>query len=991
MSMIPLDDQQTLQQLARDLVQTCPDMRQRAREVALEILHKHRLYKLDPDNVYLHRFATAHSAATFTGWAHNQQPVQSMTLPQLVMQRFNAQDADNADLLGYLSGFYQEGPGADSYDAHNEVALSPQEVLNYFWEIDFCSDFKARIHSFWGSHSDAFRTLAKANFLSKVLEVRHQTPDSALAKCCGEIADALLGGAIWPPTVAQLQEEVSTPEGMRFCTFDIGGYVATDILRIVMSDGRQLLYTPGAVTALHLFADTTELFWWVLINNNYDENRTRFSSHFALKDRGERNDLVGLDHLTDLLYQQWGKQDFAGLNVLDQTVTADPFTWLRDKTHQRMLDDADHALHSNAELRKQLWLGYLGAFNQVFGPLAALDWPIALVTVGAGLAETGLNIDQAVHARTTAERKQAIIGAIVAAITTLFNATFLLDSPGKALAEAGAASEPATLDPQSPPAQEGTGETVTPDEATVPEQSPEEHMQNWVPKPFWPSEATQMLEPFESNVILTGEPGTGKSAGVYLQNGKFYVQIDSLPYQVRFVQELQSWVVIDPENPYSFYGCHIIRLDAEGQWQLAPRPKGHGGAPGWLKIWGRSAEGKPLAPLPASPYEIPQAIRPNLEGASDGLLSGRSYDPFNPMRESACQEFRTRRDQLAADATEFFKTPTLPERPQVPELTASASPKELIQKVFENADGLVLGESHHGIASKRFLIDNAELLRKQKVQVLYMEHYMTDFQQADLDTFNQTGRMPEALDQYVTNQDYGHLTDPLKRYTFRRVMQAAQKNGIRIQSIDCMASYQQAWLERPKGPIRQKMMNFYAHTVIEADQTLRGANRWVALVGNSHSDYFLGIAGVGDLEGALTLRCEDVPVGQPDTIDLDPGMEVTDKKAGTVTLKSDLRLRAAVSNEPPPSPNTPLKPPALRSLEQRLRTPGDYSIETSDGQSVLVNRGRDNTLRRTPIHQEGSFIYIERSDWPWINKRHLPDLTDLHTRLKLHGLRPVPN
>lgn len=111
-------------------------MRQRAREVALEILHKHRLYKLDPDNVYLHRFATAHSAATFTGWAHNQQPVQSMTLPQLVMQRFNAQDADNADLLGYLSGFYQEGPGADSYDAHNEVALSPQEVLNYFWEID---------------------------------------------------------------------------------------------------------------------------------------------------------------------------------------------------------------------------------------------------------------------------------------------------------------------------------------------------------------------------------------------------------------------------------------------------------------------------------------------------------------------------------------------------------------------------------------------------------------------------------------------------------------------------------------------------------------------------------------------------------------------------------------------------------------------------------------------------------------------------------------
>jgi hypothetical protein len=978
-SMIPLSDQHTLQQLAENLVRDCPDMRQRAREVAQEILSEHRLHKLDPDNVYLNRFATAHNAATFTGWAHNQQPIQSMTLPQLVMHRFNAHDADNADLLGYLSGFY---------DAHNEIALNPQEVLNYFWELDFCNDFNTRLHTFWATHSDAFRTLAKANFLSKVLEVRHQSPGSPLAKCCGEVADALLGATTWPPTLEQLEAEAASPQGMRFCTFDIGGYIATDILRVVMDDGRQLLYTPGAEDALHLFADSTELYWWVLINNNYDENRARFSSHFALKDRGERNDYAGLDHLTDLLYEGWGKHTYAGLNILDQSITTDPFTWLRDQAHQRMLDDAAHALHSNAELRKQLWIGYLGAFNQVFGPMAAVDWPVALVIVGAGLAEMGLNIDQAVHARTTAEREQAVIGAILAAVNTLFNALFLISAPGKAASEAAEALKPVPTEPEPLPPEEATPETETTTESQPTDESGEaepedqEQVRAWVPEPFWPSETTKMLEPFEANVILTGETGTGRFEGVYQQEGKFYVSLDELPYQVRFVQEYKSWVIIDPDNPYSFYNNHIVRLDAEGEWQVVPRAKGLGGSPDWLKVWGRSSKAKAPAPLPDSPYEIPQAIRPRLANdPSDNVLSGHHGDIYDPEQQSAYEEFRARRKQLASDAKTFYEAPPLPERPRVPELTASASPKEVIQKVYQNAEGLVVGESHQGIGSKRFLVDNMALLSKQKVQTLYMEHYMTDFQQADLDTFNRTGRMPEALDTYVTAQDTGHGTDPSGRYTFRRVMQAAQKNGIRIQSIDCMASYRQAWLNPPEGPVRQQMMNFYAHTVIEADQTLRGAHRWVALMGNTHSDYFLGVAGVGDLEGALTLRCEDIPAGQPDRIEIDPGREVTESGKGTLHIKSDLRLSAAVLPEAKPVPE----------LEQRLTKAGDYAVEKRDGQATLVNRSRDGALRRTPIKRDGRFIYIERADWPWINNRRLPSLSDLHTSLQLRGLHHVPS
>ncbi|WP_145185431.1 membrane-targeted effector domain-containing toxin [Pseudomonas sp. URMO17WK12:I11] len=976
-SMVSPSDRHTLQQLANDLVTACPDMRQQAREVALDILRQHRLGHLEPDSVYLHRFANAHSASTFSGWAHSQQPIQSFTLPQLVLHRFNAEDADNADLLSYLSGFYLDGPGAASYDAHNEVALKPADVLAYFWQIDFCTDYNQRVDSFWASHADDFRTLSKVNFLSKVLEVRHQAPGSALAKCCGEVAEALLAGAPWPPSLAQLQASVTAPPGMRLCTFDIGGYVATDILRIVLQDGRQLLYTPGAEDALHLFADSTELYWWVLINNNYDENRARFSSHFALKDRGQRGDLVGLDHLTDLLYEGWGKHTYAGLNLRDQTLNEDPFTWLRDQARQRMRDDAEHALQSNADLRKQLWIGYLGAFDQVFGPLAALDWPVALVAVGAGLAEVGLDIDQAVHARTTAQRKAAITGAILAAVGTLFNATFLLGAPGE-LAEPSQTPRPAPPDGEIP-------FTDTQEPAPLePDATAHSETQAWVPKPFWPTQTSRLLAPFETNVLLSTQAGSGRLAGIYAQQGKFYALVDSLPYQVRYVAELQHWVIVDPANPYSFYNCHIIRLDGEGNWQLVPRPKLDGGGMSWLKVWGRSSTSSRMAPLPLSPYEIPEALRPDLSSlanspSSSNVLSGTHVDIGHPEREAALAEFRARRTQLATDAAQFLADPTLPERPAVPELAPSSSAKVMLEGVYQNADGLVVAEAHSGIGSKRLLIENMGTLRKQKVRTLYLEHYMTDFQQADLDTFNRTGRMPQALDRYVNAQDIGHATDPSGRYTFRRLLKQAQKNGIFIQSIDCMASYRQAWAEATPANLRQQMMNFYAHKVIEADQALRGPSKWVALVGNSHSDFYQGVPGIGDLQGAITLRCEDVAIGQPDMLDIDPGLQITLPNQGQLSVKSNLRLRAAV--------RTPEQ--AAASIELRLISAGDYLIDAVDGQQVLVHRGRDGALRRTPIKHDGRFLYLERSDWPWINGRRMPDVSDLHTRLQAKGMRRI--
>lgn len=969
------DDQRALQALAVEIADHCPDMRQQARQIAQQILDQHGLTTLDPDKVYLNCFDRAsNSPRTFSGWQHHEQPFQSMTLPQLVMHRFDAQNADNADLLSYRTGFYSDGQDKDLYNEHNEVALDPRQVLEYFWEIDFSQQFKASMEQFWQQHHDDFRTLAKSMFLSKVLEARIDHPGSALASTATVAAQALAGAHDWPPSLEQLREEVAPGTGVRLCTFDIAGHVATDILRMELENGVQMLYIPGETDALQLFENKAALYLWVLNHNNHADNRARFVGHFALPDRGERDSAIGLNHMIDLLYEGWGRGDYSAINLHDHTISEDAFSWLRDKARQRMHDDAHFVLRSNEDLRKQLWIGYLKAFGKVFGPMAAVDWPVALAVVGAGLAETGLNVDKAINGRTTAERQQGVSAAIIAGINVLFNAT-LLHSAGVAEVEPelGEAAEIGS--------HENAPEHVETAEADAEDVSVGAELINtWVPEPLRPPDPANPLQAFETNVILAGEPGSGTLAGIYTQDQKFYVEIAYQAYQVRYVGELKTWVIVDPENEFSWATSQTIRLDDQGEWQLVDRMGLDGGGPlKALKIWGRKPQAEQLPSLAANPYEIPESARTSLRGASDDALSGRVSNITKPDAVEAEQLFRERRDLLAADAAEALACAQLPARPSIPELAPNASSKELFRSVYANSDGLVIGESHSGIGSKRLLIDNMRELHKLKVKTLYMEHYQTDFEQPDLDTFNRTGKLSEALDAYISNQDRGHFTDPTGRYNFRQVLIKAQQNGLRIQSIDCMASYRQAWSEGAPPLARTQMMNYYAGQIIDADQALHGAGKWVALVGNTHANTFEGVPGISELQGAIGLRVEDVAVGQPDAVDVDPGLDVVEERS-TRHVQSDLRLRAAVK---PASAN-------VQDLESSLRRPGDYAIEEqANGDRYLVNRGRDGSLRRTQIKRDGRYLYIERPDWPTLNGRRFTELSELYTQLMLRGMSHI--
>lgn len=953
---------EALKALARSLAPQCPDLREQARSISQSILQQHGQGHLEPDHVWFHRWDNAHaSPRTFTGWEHRGWPRESLTLPQLVMHRFYPTDQDNADNLQQMAGFYDCGPHGGIHDEKTEVRLLPADVLNSFWAMDFKSRYGRQLDSFWQHNTGNYRTLAKANYLARALQAldaKHLTLNEFHV-----VVHAVAGDISWPVTLDTLTSEgkADTRHGLKVCAFDIGGHVATDILRIVAPDGYQYLYVPGDTVAFHVFETWRDLYWWVINETNQAENRARFLSHFSKQSQGESDDdSQGVNHLLDLLVYGWGNHA-KPVNTQDKALTQDAFTYLAAAMRTRMHADADHCLVSNAQIRKQMWVGYLDTFGKTFGGMAAVDWPVSLALVGASLADMGLNIDQAVHAHTTAERKAGILGAVLNGIDVLFNGAFLVTEAGAAVAE---------LKPL-----EGAV-TATKVEASL-------------PTPLKPTAEDVLLKPFETNEVLAGAPDLaveGKLRGIQFNaQGDTCVEIQGLTYQVRFVKEMNTWVIVDPANPFSFYKNVPVRLTPEGTWTpLAPGSLKGGGKFFGKLPWGMGARSTEAAALiPEYPYEVPKAHRAALkEAASDAWKSRKIMEGYHNLgsEAEAAGVAINSREKLAADAQAFFKAIDLPPRPQIPTLAENASEREIITHLLTESPGIVIGEAHNCIASKRFLIENMELLASQDVRTLYMEHLFTDFHQADLEAFARTGKMSDQLSTYLGGLDEGHLTDPSGRYNFTAVVQAAAKHHVRIQAIDCLPSYYMGGLEaRGVFNPRIKMMNFYANKVIRAEQRIRNGGNWVALVGSAHANTYEGIAGVAELEGAIGLRIQDPAPGGFQGLKPDPGAVESGGLMGSDRrVKSDLVYYGGKVPTPSVAP----------SFEARLPNPGMFAIDATT--MDIVHRSREGVLVRTPIKRDGVHYYIQRPQWSFLHDRRFDSVNELAKGLKMVGLKWTP-
>jgi len=1015
-----------LKALVPGLVEACPDMYELARGIAKDILEKHGLTTLDPEQVYWHRFHLAQSnSTTFTGWEHiDEQPYETMTLPQLVIQRFSVYDVDNADLLDLYGGFYNVGPQRGDYNASNEVRLHGNDVLKAFWAINFSDLYKNKVTSFWTKNATAYRTLAKCTFLAKAMEDREggRLSDENFKT----VIKAVASNVSWPVTRQMLEAQAPAIDGLRVTLLKIGDFIATDILCIMDDHGRQIVYVPGEVWGLHALETPRDLHWWILSQTKKPTDRQRFLSHFQAADHDIMEDSssrkqskqdwlhafnpvgevleslaslmfrephlenVGLTHVLDLLFNAWNIDDHHLIDHVSGSLNQDAFTYLSTAVHARMISDGNFMLHSNADLRKKLWMGYLNAFGRTFGPMAAVGWPVALAVVGAGVANVGLNIDQAVTGKTSLERKSGVIGAILAGIDTVFNATFIKGAGHlPEIAEANAFIAP----------EEALSERAIA-RAALPE------LEDIVPDRVLPSEPHDYLESFRTDITeLTLEVDEPQKMRGIIQTptGKKYIYMRRAGrdgfYQVRYVGQMKRWVIIDPANPYSFYRNVPIRQNEALRWEPIPRSEAGAGLNGGGKIfgcwpWGRTPDQLPeldIEPayipsrlpeasgstmpatqsLPRTPYELPDQSSQTFRRVAEGLTDDFPLDA-NDGSERSYHEFKTQRRGLYDDAIDHYDNLSLPRRPAVPWFKPDAPNKAILERLLDASPGLVIGQESGNISGQRFLIDDMEFISKQKVRTLYLDRLLSDIHQPDLDVFNNTGKMPPALERYLSELDRTKGTDLAGNYGYLQLVRAAQENHIRVQAIDCMTSARFPDMEDTSPTSALKMKNYFSDTIIRTDQAAKGVHKWVALVGSRRSNTVAGVAGLSELEGAVGLRIEEIPPTDVTGVGPDPGKRVWLRAFDNPDLiKSDLRL--TVKALPPI--------PTVSTVEQALEKAGTFTIqEAIDGPKLYLRRLRE-AVTTIDIQKDLNGYFVE-SPFLKLTKRRFGDLQQLSQTLE---------
>lgn len=501
--------------------------------------------------------------------------------------------------------------------------------------------------------------------------------------------------------------------------------------------------------------------------------------------------------------------------------------------------------------------------------------------------------------------------------------------------------------------------------------------------------------------LVRATPQRGPDAGTWKLGGKLYLWQDGHAYEVfRRRGEFTLRLRRTASNSYE----HPVRLGADGRFAthldtgLRAGGRSRAGSTG-------SADTSAMADYLIAP-EDRSAMAEVLTRGGRYNLDETAASLGNMPGDQARARFFAKRRQLLRDADGYLERTPLAPPMGFPVLATDTPPALFIAAVYERASGLVVGEAHSSAASKRFLIDNFATFRAAGVKTLYFEHLAMDFLAGDLATLNASGVMTPALRARLKQLDTGHRVDPGQPFTFEEVVLKANAAGLQVVSLDCAASWYAKGVMDPRTGVRQRMFSYLATQVIEAHQQATGEHKWVALVGNSHSNTFNGTPGLAELNKAVSVRVVSPPAGSAPSLRPDPGLHTAFNEG---TVKADFLLEVKVpAGHHGPAPSavafTPeqqaalaeietiltARPVALQPARPRLTHPGAFYIEKADGKRQVVHLSRDGNIYHTPIVKEHGRYSLSRPGWDKVHGRRFWTLQGLLAAMAEQSLTHVP-
>jgi hypothetical protein len=836
-----------LTQAATDFYTAFPDVNQCARQEAARILKVHTGRDLDPDTVYWHRFSNAISnPQTFTGWEHYGVPDQSRTMTELTQRRFDVNDQINAIDLDSMSGFYTADSTAGHFDQRNELALSPLTIMNDLWEGNFAQAYQTQLEAFWTAQGDSGRLVAKALCVSYAFEAMRRRLLSRRA--FKQFIFSVAGPLKLPPTIAQLKRAVTSRELAEVSDLTLGGIAATGIIRVKNAQGHQTLYLPP--DWFHTFHSEREVYEWFCVQAADPARREHLLSHFTAHHQTDSSTLETLNSTLDTMQRTPWVAGQTMLNGASQPITKDVFSYLIDNLRARLETEAQTMLTSNWQLRKDIFLVDLSAFVRVTAGIAPGDSLVAASVVGASAISLGAHLAVVLHGKTHEQRSKAAVAAALDALSLLFSLPML----------------------------KGSGKHILNEFADLAEEAPA-------------VVETQSPMPYAVDIDLSVLPTEINGAGglFYKSGDKRYIQLAQKVYEVEFIEVLDRWVVINPLTPDNLTGAWPVEANWRGVWEpyveevIDPLAVGADEESASGAITPQMVEAHRLD-IQLRPYEVSmkyvELIEPLIGRDSARLMSSTLDDTFAMARN----ELLVARNELAAHARLFFNLPREPRSVLVPRFNELTTPDTLFEAVYDQSQGLVIGEAKDAIGSKKLLIKYMGDLKSQGVQTLYTDLLIKELHQGWLDHYLETGLMPSGLYNYLTRLTRQSI---LAKYTPLELIKMARLQGIKVKALDCAAAHQVHGLSQTEAGIGQKMRNYYAIQRIRAHQAARPASGWIALVDHTKVSTYQDVPGLADLSDTVGVRIKDVSRNTPFTISEDPGQRLAGSQGN---LRTDLQI-----------------------------------------------------------------------------------------------------
>ena len=485
-----------------------------------------------------------------------------------------------------------------------------------------------------------------------------------------------------------------------------------------------------------------------------------------------------------------------------------------------------------------------------------------------------------------------------------------------------------------------------------------------------------------TSVSLSGK--TPDAQGIYRVANLNYIEQGGIVFEVYSGWLRRHWYLQMPAGSSS--ASYKLRR-TQGHWEIKHRLSST------EKHWEPLVREKTQLParstnISYSAYDLPvehRAIVQELIAGNDKLLHVDYVSP-SPELQKASQTFKTLRAKLLTDAQTFLKASEPKPRAVRPSLAQSVTPDDLFKKLFEQSQGVILGEAHSQQSAKKILITQMSALKKSEVGVLFLEHLQTDTHQSMLDDFFTTQKIPPALDDFLTSQDVGHQIDPSSEFTYSKLVREAVKQRIPIKALDCTASYHVRGMPTRFPDLnRTEMFSYFASQVIRGHLAANPNKKWIALTGNSHANTYQGVPGIAELEGAIGVRISDAAPNNSLGLRQNIAEVIPPSiwQREHILLKNDYWLEVEIAGTKPKLPpfNTP-------QIESKLNKPGTFMLENIPSEGpYLIHRAKNQQIVRTRIQLDNGAVFIDHPNWPDIHLKRYDYLEGLIRDLKARGLQ----